>query len=414
MPSLFVYVLINVLKIMKKGFLALVLYSIFISGCVPHTSGQYAYRLPKKIDDGFDVGSPDEVKMDVELIESAVDDISSGKYGEIHSMLIYKDNKLVFEEYFPGYDYQWDSPNFHGAWVDWSRDTEHNIHSVGKSITSACIGIAVDKGFIESVNQSIFDYLPEHQHLNTNGKDQITIEHLLTMISGLEWDEWDTPYSDQNNDVIALWIDCDDPLSCILGKPLVSLPGTDFNYSGGDMILLGEIIKSASGMDIEAFSAEYLFAPMGIKAPEWRWIKDSDVVFASGDQKMTPREMLKFGAAYLNDGTWNGRRIIPDRWVEQSANSYPAPDNSWFNHFLRPIPPGDTIWGHRGYSYTWWTHEFSHSGKTFSAYWAFGWGGQKIVIFPDQNTVVVFTGGNYTSADTTAKIITKYLIPSFK
>ena len=233
--------------------------------------------------DGFEVGTLNEVNLDENLLARAVDDIRGGKYGEIHSLLIYKDGNLVFEEYFPGHDYLWNNPNFHGAWVNWDIDRRHNIHSVGKSITSTCIGIAIDQGFIESVDQSIFDYLPAYQHLNTAGKDQITIAHLLSMSSGLEWDEWGSSYSNESNDVIALWVDCDDPIACILEKPLLGEPGTDFNYSGGNMVLLGEIIKNATGMDIEAFSWQYLFEPLGIEKPAWRWIDDSGVIYAGGD-----------------------------------------------------------------------------------------------------------------------------------
>ncbi|MEJ2304703.1 MAG: serine hydrolase [Anaerolineales bacterium] len=388
--------------------------SIVIVGCGSHLSIQYTYRQPEQLNDGFEVGSLAQVNMDVNLLESVVDDIKDSKYGEIHSLLIYKDGKLVFEEYFPGHDYQWDGLNFHGDWVNWDVDRRHNIHSAGKSITSACIGIAIDQGFIESVDQSIFDYLPEHQHLNTAGKDQITIEHLLTMTSGLEWDEWGTSYSDENNDVIALWVDCQDPIACILERPLVSEPGTKFTYSGGNIIVLGEIIRNATGMDIEAYSWQYLFEPLGIETPTWRWIGDTGVIYAGGDQQLTPREMLKFGVTYLDGGIWNRQQIVPESWVENSAVPYSGPDNRWFNHPLRPIPPGDNTWGARGYSHAWWTHDFSHAGKIIPAYWAFGWGGQKIVVFPDQKAVVVFTGGNYTSADATTKILVKYVIPAFE
>jgi len=386
---------------------------VILTGCGSKPVPAYSYRLPNQMEDGFEVGRLNQANMDVNLLESAVDDINNGTYGEIHSMLIYKDGKLIFEEYFPGHDNKWDGPNFHGNWVNWDVDRRHNIHSAGKSITSACIGIAIDQGFIESVDQSIFDYLPEHQHLNTASKDQITIEHLLTMTSGLAWDEWGSSYASEDNDVIALWFDCEDPIACILEKPLVSEPGTTFTYSGGNIIVLGEIIKNATGMDIEAFSWQYLFEPLGIETPPWRWINDTDVVYAGGDQELTPREMLKFGVAYLDKGVWNGEQIIPADWVENSATPYSGPDNNWLNHALKSIPPGDNTWGRRGYAYTWWTHEFSHSGKKIPAYWAFGWGGQKIVVFPDQNAVVVFTGANYSSGDATARILVKYVIPAF-
>lgn len=399
---------------MIKTLLNLSIFSIIIASCSSAASNQYTYQQPEKVDDGFEVGTLTEVNLDEALLETAVDNIKSGQYNEIHSLLIYKDGKIVVEEYFPGHDYQWDGPNFHGAWTNWDRDKAHNIHSVGKSITAACIGIAIEQGFIKSVEQSIFDYLPNHQHLSTNGKENITIEHLLAMSSGLEWDEWGTSYSDEDNDVIKLWVDCDDPVASILEKPLVSEPGSKFTYSGGNSVLLGEIIKNATGMDIEAFSAKNLFEPLEIEAPEWQWINDTGVIYAGGDQRLTPRAMLKFGATYLNQGVWDGRQVVSQQWVENSETPYSGRGNTWFNHTLRPIPPGDTAWGQRGYSYAWWTHEFSHSGEKFPAYWALGWGSQKIIVLAEQDAVVVFTGGNYTSADPTGRILENYVIPAFE
>ncbi len=372
------------------------------------------YRQPEEVDDGFVVGTLAEVGLDVAPLGKVVDDIQDGEYGEIHSMLIYKGGKLVFEEYFAGHDYDWAGPNFHGDWVNWDLSRRHNIHSVGKSITSACIGIAIDQGFITSVDDSMFDYLPDHQHLNTAGKDQITLEHLLSMSSGLQWDEWDSSYGNETNDVIALWVSCEDPIECILEKPLVNEPGTTFTYSGGNMIVLGDIIKNAAGMDIEAFSWEYLFEPLGIETPPWHWIGDSGVIYAGGDQRLTPREMLKFGVTYLEGGAWGEQQIVPEGWVAKSAAPFSGPGNTWWNHFLRPIPPDDGSWGPRGYSYSWWTHEFSHVGEKFPAYWAGGWGGQAIKILPEHNTVVVFTGANYNMLDSTVKILKDFVIPAFQ
>ena len=172
-------------------------------------------------------------------------------------MLIYKDDRLVFEEYFKGHKFEYDSLDHHGELATWDRTMLHKAMSVTKSIASACIGIAVDKGFIESVHQSIFDYLPEYQHLNTNGKDEITIEHLLTMTSGLEWEEWGVPLSSSDNDIIGLWFNCKDPVSCIVERPMVSEPGKNFIYSGGNSIVLGEIIKNATKMTIDEFADSY-------------------------------------------------------------------------------------------------------------------------------------------------------------
>ena len=244
---------------MKKIILTIFVLSFLLS-CSSDPSGQYTYRPPEKIEDGIDVGTLAEVNIDLEPLEKAVDKINAGKYPEVHSLLILREGKLVFEEYFPGHDYQWDGPNWHGAWVDWDRSTPHEIMSDTKSIVSASIGIAIDQGVIESVHQSIFDYLPDHQRIKTNGKEQITIEHLLTMTSGLEWNEWGTNYTDSANDGFLLWIDCEDQIACILEKPLVHEPGTTFNYNGGNMSLLAAIVQNTAGMDIEEFSGKYLFA----------------------------------------------------------------------------------------------------------------------------------------------------------
>ena len=152
---------------MKKAILLLSILSLLFVNCKSDPSSQYTYKPPVNINDGFDVGSLDEVNMESALIVKAANKIHGGLYKEVHSMLIFKDNKLVFEEYFKGHEYKWDGVSHHGDLVTWDWTMLHDVKSVTKSITSTCIGIAIDKGFIESVHQSIFDYLPEHQQFNT-------------------------------------------------------------------------------------------------------------------------------------------------------------------------------------------------------------------------------------------------------
>ena len=125
---------------------------------------------------------------------------------------------------------------------------------------------------------------------------------------------------------------------------------------------------------------------------------------------LTSRDMLKLGVTSLNNGVWEGQRILSKSWVRKSA----APYSSWFNTFLQPIPPGENAWGRSGYAYTWWTHEFSKGLKAIPSYFALGWGGQKIFILPEQDAVMVFTGANYTSADLTTRILSKFVIPAFQ
>ena len=217
---------------MKIQYNLFLLFFLFVAGCSPNTSGQYKYQVPAQLQDGLNPATLTEVGMDTSLLFKAMDKIFAGRYKGVHSVLIYTDNKLVLEEYFDGYAYKWDGPGHHGAYVSWDRSKLHYNMSATKSITSACVGIAIDQGFIESVDQSIFDFLPAHRHLS-KGKKKITIENLLTMTAGLQWKEWSAPYSSTENPVIGVWFQEKDPITYILEKPIIEDPGKTFNYSTG-------------------------------------------------------------------------------------------------------------------------------------------------------------------------------------
>ncbi len=364
-------------------------------------SSEYTYQIPENINDGIEVGSLNEVNIDSSLIEKAMKEILCGIYTEVHSILIFRDNKLVFEEYFTGHKWQYDGPNHHGELVTWTKYTTHNILSDTKSITSACIGIAIDLGFIESVNQSIFNYLPDHQHLKIDGKEKITIEHLLTMTAGLEWPEWSADYSSLDNPEIDIWYSEKDPISYILEKPLIAEPGTYFQYSGGNMKVLGEILRNATNMTIDDFSKKYLFEPLKIDSTYWTERFENGVINAAGGLYLTPRAMTKIGVTFLNMGVWNESRIISDHWVEKCATPYPS--NTGID-----IPGEDS--GILGYSYSWWMKQYSIS----SMFSASGFGGQHIMVLPEINTVVVFTGGNYVTYRPPFKILEEYILPSIE
>jgi len=196
--------------------LLLVLSSLFdaCNNCTP----KFISQPPEYVNDGLDVGILNQVSIDTAMILKAVNKIHCSKFGEVHSMLIYKDNLLVLEEYFQGHKFQWDAPGYYGELVQWNREMQHYTMSYTKSFTSACIGIAIDKGFIDSVHQSIFDYLPDHQHLKIDNREYITIEHLLTMTSGLAWNEWDAMHGTSANDIDMLYSDCKDPITCVLQR----------------------------------------------------------------------------------------------------------------------------------------------------------------------------------------------------
>jgi CubicO group peptidase (beta-lactamase class C family) len=390
---------------MKATILFMIALSMGYISCNSDTTGQYTYRPPDNMLDGIDVGSLNDVNIDKKLIEKAVGKIWEGRFTEVHSLLIFKDNKLVLEEYFQGHEYQWDAPGYHGKMVQWNVDMMHHNMSCTKSFTSACIGIAIEKGYIQNVHQSIFDYLPDHQQFKTGGKEYITIEHLLTMTSGLAWNEWGAAHGTSANDIDRIYFECsDDPIKCVLERELVSTPGEEFTYNGGGIIILGEILKNATNTNLYDFSMKNLFGPLGIDSIYW-YQYENGVYAADGSLYLTPRDMLKFGVTYLYNGRWNGQRILPEYWIAKSSEVY----NN--NQGIR-IPLEDL--GKVGYGYTWWTKKFSASGREINMFWANGWGGQKIIVIPELDTVVVFTAGNFASKGKEFKILKNYIIPAIQ
>lgn len=388
---------------MKTAMLSLVLLTHMVVACdMFDPSPFYTYRPPDSANDGIKVGTCHDVNMDGGLLAEAVNEILKGKYAEVHSMLIYKEGMLVLEEYFQGHEYKWDAPAFHGTLVDFNMHKPHDLMSASKSFTSACVGIAIDRGYIGNIQQSIFDYLPDHQHLKTGGKEQITVEHLVTMTSGLEWREWSSSYGSLENPCIEIWVQDNDPISYILEKPLISPPGSSFNYSTGHMHLLAEIIRNASGYDLDEFSRLFLFEPLGIDTAAWV-LQFSNGVIDGNSLVLTPRGMLKFGVSFLNQGIWKEKALIPASWIAKSCR--PFGGNKGINI------PGEPS-GKLGYSYTWWTKDYSVKREKVHMYAAGGWGGQHIMVLPELNMVVVFTGGNYEGKRPPFKLLEKYIIPA--
>ena len=373
-----------------------------LMGCAPCNS-EYTCNTPENMDDGFRTGTLSQVHMDTTVIAEVIRKIKCGSFNEIHSMLIYKDDMLVLEEFFMGHRYQWDAPDYYGEYLLWTEKMLHPVMSCTKSYASAFIGIAIDKGYIKGVNECIFNYLPDHQQYRNGGKENITIEHLLTMTSGLAWDEWGAAHGTSANDVDRLYFECsDDPLKCVLERELVHKPGESFTYNGGGVVILGEILKNATGMDVGEFSKKYLFEPLGVDSACWYQFNNG--VFATdGSLYITPRDMLKFGVTYLNGGRWNGQEILPESWVSKSAEIY-------INNMGINIPIEDS--GENGYGYLWWVSQLDFKGSKTKMYRANGWGGQVIMVFPDLGMVVAFTSGNYASESKLFKVIKNYVLPS--
>lgn len=384
----------------------LLLLSLFILtevGCEDLLSkNRYNYQAPEMQADGLETATAEKSGIDSRYLVDMVKAIKKGKYNEIHSVLIYRKNKLVFEEYFKGHQYQWDAKKYHGELVQWDRTMKHPIMSCTKSITSACIGIAIDKGYINNTDQSVFDYLPDHQQLNTDNKKYITIGHLLTMTSGLAWDEWNSAHGGQlTNDYDHLYV-VDDQVKTVLERPWQAPPGEFFTYNGGGIVILGEIMKNATGMNMDEFARENLFEPLGIHSVSW-WSYPNGRLETASSLSLTPRAMLKFGILYLNNGNWKGQQIISPGWIEKSTAVYR-------NNVGIKLPIEDS--GLNGYGYTWWMSELPGNDKNIQIYRANGWGGQVIMVFPALDMVVVFTSGNWAQKSKLFHLVQKFILPS--
>ena len=204
---------------------------------------------------------------------------------------------------------------------------------------------------------------------------------------------------DYENDIIQLYIK-DDPLLHILGNDIVAEPGTRWYYSCGDVNVLGEIIKRATGQRMDVFAEENLFEPLGITEVEWTFIQP-EIIQASGSHYMRPRDVAKFGSLFLNEGRWEGQQIISPDWIESTMQEYISYD----------IPGWSEHYGSK-YGYQWWQKTFEYKSHTVEAVLRSGWGMQKIVLFPEYEMMVVMNGGYYTDAEPVNEIIIEYILPA--
>ena len=337
--------------------------------------------------------------MDESKITKMTHAVHDSKYANIHSILIAKNNKLVYEEYFSGKDATWAEGDV--GVVNFTKDSLHDARSISKSIISACIGIAIHQRLIKSVHQRILDFFPEYASLLIGTKKTITIENLLTMSDGLEWNE-NIIYSDTMNSEIQMY-NSPDPVAYILGRNLVHAPGKQWNYNSGSVTLLGAIIQKVSGMNTDIYADKYLFQPLGINEYYWNKLPNSKIkdapAYASG-LRLKPRDMLKFGLLYKNNGRLNGHQIIAEKWV----------DNSLQNNIKRKNPD-------QAYGYLFWMQNDIYSEKEIKLSVAVGFGGQRIYIDKKNNLVIVITAGNYDDWKgefKTDRIIYDYVYPSLK
>lgn len=260
----------------------------------------------------------------------------------------------------------------------------HRLYSVTKSFTSCLIGIAIDKGYIDDVNQTMLSFFPERTVANLDERKQrITVENLLMMRSGLRWDESSAPFTDPRNDIYHILHE--DGLQWSLDLEAVGEPGVTWHYNTGASHILSGIVTAATGSSTLDFAEENLFKPLGIT--RYAWSEDGAGTIIGGfDLQLSPRDMAKFGYLYLHGGRWDGKQIVSEGWVESSTSTLTKPTATL------------------GYGYQWWTT------PSLNMYSCRGLYNQMIYVLPGQDIVIAVTGDMRSGG--TDDAITDYILAS--
>jgi len=349
-------------------FLSLIYLLLFaLSSCL-----QPDKKNSEKAEEGILLASMADVGIDSAIVNKIDTAITNGTYPNRHSLLIARNNKLVYEKYWSGKDESWGDDL--GIRIH-NKDSLHDIRSISKSVVSACVGIAIQQGKIKSIDQKVFDFFPEYKKLDTGLISSLTIKHLLTMSSGLVWNE-DVPYDNPENSEIRM-IRSANPVEYVLSQPLEFPPGQVWEYNGGTTQLLAAIIEKTTGKKVDRFANDYLFQPLGINQFEWAKYPGTDLPAAASGLRLSSRALLKFGLLYSNGGKWNKKQVVPQKWVEESFQS----------HVQRP--------GGGSYGYQFWLWQDTINNKPIPFVACVGNGDQRIFFDKTNDLLVVTTAGNY-------------------
>jgi CubicO group peptidase (beta-lactamase class C family) len=350
-----------------------------------------AYTIPPSLGDGWTTGAAEQAGVDRRRLEQMTDSIRSHPEHNVHAVLIERDGRLVYEEYFSGKDERRGRPL---GVVTFTRDTLHDLRSVTKSVMSALVGVASASGAIPSLDAPLLDYFPEYTDLQVPERRAITIRHALSMSTGFEWNE-DLPYTDPKNDEIVM-DGSPDPVRYVLGRPIVAAPGATWRYSGGTTEVLGAILQRATKQSLTDYARTVLFSPLGTTAFEW--IGSGEVPSAASGLRLRPRDLAKFGSLYLHDGQWNGHQVVPRAWVHESTQrrlTFPGPEA-------------------RGYGYQWWHTCYSTPSGLVEVPTAVGNGMQRIFVLRAQRTVVTVVSGRYNdrSINPPERLLLDFILPA--
>jgi CubicO group peptidase (beta-lactamase class C family) len=314
--------------------------------------------------EGWLTSTPEEQGMNGTLLEEMLSYCDDSNL-ELQGIMVVRNGYNILEEY--------PDPEF-------NESSLSDTWSVTKSVISILVGIALDEGYINSLDVAMVSFFPNRTIANLDSqKESITLRHLLTMTSGLQWGSSD-------NSAILL---SSDWVQYVLDRPMAHTPGETWNYNSGAVHILSAILNNTVGMTPSAFAEIHLFQPLGIV--DYEWMADPQGLDYGGyGLQLTLQDMAKIGFLFLNNGTWDAEQIVSRVWVENSTKAY-STGVAYYSIFQ-----GD-------YGYLWWMKS-SHN-----AYCAFGLHGQFIWVFPDHNVIFVTKSSSMPPID---YLVTEYILPS--
>jgi CubicO group peptidase (beta-lactamase class C family) len=341
---------------------------------------------PPDLADGLAVSSAAAAHLKTDLLTTLGERVRDNSFQRITSVLVMVDGKLAYEAYFNGAD----------------RDTQNDVRSASKTVTSMLVGQAIARKTITGVGAKVFSFFPERHPRNPDPRKlQVTIEDLLTMSSLLECND-DNEFSSGNEERMYV---TEDWLGFFLDLPIKGFPpwetkpkdspyGRSFSYCTAGVFTLGQVVEKATKRPIPDFARETLFAPLGIEKVTWPF-SPLGKAQTGGGLRIRSRDLAKLGQLYLDGGRWHGKQVISEDWVKVSTAAHVQATDT------------DT------YGYLWWRRDFAANGRTFPAFYMSGNGGNKVVVVPSAKLVAVITSTFYNSRgmhQQTDKLLTDYIL----
>lgn len=370
---------------MQRWGSVVVLLTVLVSAAAAQTPKCGQEKFPGV---AWDKGDATALKLDQELLSGLQADLRTGKYGYVDSLLVIRCGAVAADNDYPhNYPKIYGelaktkgplTPTLHGpynyydpAWHPFYKDTDlHTMQSVSKTVTSVTIGVAMTRGEFPSLDTPVLDFFDAAKVKNVDErKRRMTIRHLLSMTAGLEWYE-DIAYDDPKNSCVIME-SLDDWIPYVIDQPMVEEPGKKFVYNSGATELLSHIFKQATGQDIQDYAARHLFAPLGIEKFYWKRTP-TGLTDTEGGLYLRPQDLARIGYLFLRNGRWNGKQIVSEDWVRQST------------------APSISVVETEDYGFKWWLPKYGAK----HGWAAHGFGGQRMLVVPEHDLIVVVTGWN--------------------